>query len=182
MWLVLFSTCSASGAESLAYSVDGVALGSSLSDLIASRGEPRASGDNTYTWAEPAGRELTVVTLANGVTVLIDVRVGKGETGRLQLPAEPPQTSIGLVGSSHINYNPPSEATHVDECGPSLKGMPCEALTLPQGAELIVNFGKDIGMMDGLVSEVILGNRDLLLQRGQIIRRISMKTATATSR
>lgn len=53
------------------YSVDGAALGSSLSELSASRGAPRASGDKMYTWSEPAGRTLTVVADASGVTVVI---------------------------------------------------------------------------------------------------------------
>lgn len=168
--VVAFLQASPSRAADNVYSLDGVELGSNVSDLIASRGKVQATALGTYRWTNSAGTTLAVDTAADGTILVIDVRAGKDDHDEVTLPAKPPQTALVFGASSHINYNPPPGFTFVDDCGPNLTGMPCEVTTLPGNVDLITNFGKNNGTFDGSLSEVILGRRDTLMGIGQVVR------------
>jgi hypothetical protein len=169
--VVSFLEASPSRSADSVYSLDGVDLGSNISDLIASRGKSQTTPLGTYRWTNSAGTTLAVDTAADGTILVIDVRAGKDDHDEVTLPAEPPQTSVVFAETSHMNYNPPRGSTFVDDCGPGLTGMPCWVTTLPGNVDLVTNFGKDNGTFDGFLSEVILGHRDTLIGIGRVVRR-----------
>ena len=155
------------GATQPIYSIDGIALGSTISDVTHSLGKPGSSGVNASMWRTKAGGSITVVTDVHGLITMVDVVGGPHEHRSLSLPNG--EATLGETG--HVNYLPPPEATVKDECGAGLIGAPCEAYTLPGDLELVVNFGFNNGMADWGLSEAILGSRDDLLLSGRIIFR-----------
>ena len=168
--VVSFLEASPSRSADSVYSLDGVDLGSNISDLIARRGKSQPTPLGTYRWTNSAGTTLAVDTAADGTILVIDVRAGKDDHDEITLPAEPPQTAAVFSESAHMNYNPPRGSTFVDLCGPGLTGMPCWVTTLPGNVDLVTNFGKDSRMADGFLSEVILGRRATLIGIGRVVR------------
>jgi hypothetical protein len=153
------------------YSVDGVALGSNVSEVIKSRGAPQTATGATSTWRNSAGGTLTVMVDSYGNIMVINLLAGKNERRWVQLPSYDGEGYFMLGDTGHVNYAQPREATtNYDLCGEELKGSPCFAFTLPNGIELVANFGRDINQgADWALSEVILGNRAYLIQSGIVV-------------
>jgi hypothetical protein len=147
----------------LVYSLDGISLGASVSDVIKARGEPQTKLGDRYTWMNSAGGILAVSTDANGRVTVIDVVAGEHEVRKVQLPGVEPHSTATLGETAHVNYVQPPEATFDVLCG-GYAGEPCESFKLSGGAALIVNFGKDSGLSDWFLSEVVLGNREAILK------------------
>lgn len=99
---------------------------------------------------------------------MIDLLAGKNERRSVKLPSDFGE-SVYVLGPRARKLFPPDGARLADSCGAGLLGEPCLAYTLPDGVELITNFGRDTGMYDWMLSEVILGNRNTLLREGRII-------------
>lgn len=70
-----------------------------------------------------------------------------------------------------MNYAVPALQDFDLRCSMKLKGSPCWIYTLPDATVLVTNFGRDNGMADWFLTEVILGYRDALVARGNIIPR-----------
>lgn len=139
------------------YSLDGVALPSKISDVIASRGKPQRREGYKYVWENSDGGRTEVTTLANGIVVEVDVEGGPHEVRKVLLPALQPQTYAVLGQSGHANYSPPAGALESDLCEDlGLSGKPCASYTLPGWGVLVVNFGADVGLADRSLSEIIL--------------------------
>jgi hypothetical protein len=145
-----------------AYSLDGIVLGSNVGDLIKTRGTPESTKTGRYSWINSAGGLLSVAADPSGNITVIDVRAGAHEYRPIQLPGgyEPQRATLGATG--HMNYAEPREATADTLCA-NLRGEPCESFLLPPNTALIVNFGKNCGLSDWSLSEIILANRDVLL-------------------
>jgi hypothetical protein len=158
--IVLGAVLPTSAADAGTWSLDGVRLGAKIDQVIASRGKPSRTVGNLYYWDNAAGGVLHVETDRHGNIAEIDVHGGPHEIRTVSLPALPPQVAIVLGESGHVNYIPPADATPLDEdlCAELglAPGKPCETLTLKGGAILIINFGIDTGMADGLLSDIIL--------------------------
>lgn len=161
------------------YALDGVALGTTLQQLMEQKGKPQDSNGSEYTWVNAAGGTLTVVADPKGSIVAVDVRAGKDEVRELQIPGAVSGATATLGATGHVNYMQPQEAVDDDLCG-SLLGQ-CEAMRLNDGNELIVDFGKDNGMADWYMSEVILGNRNVLARLGVPLNSTVAQAATAPS-
>jgi hypothetical protein len=155
--------CTAARAESPAYALDGVALGSSVKELLAKRGSPRRVDGSSYSWVNAKGGALTVTTDSAGLVSIVDVTAGQNEARGVALPAGPSETYANL-GWGHVNYSPPVDA--VDNptlcAGLHLRGEPCEAFDLPNGDALVLNFGTDQGLSDWGLSEIILAKHGVL--------------------
>jgi len=152
-------------APQTSFSLDGITLGSTLVDAITVLGTPTLSNSPTYEWTNSFGGTVTVVANPDGHISLIDVLAGKAE--RRQIDAAGGGGTLGESG--HVNFIEPSNAVQVDSCGAGIIGAPCLALTLTGGVELVANFGKDNGFADWALSELVLGNRDLLISSGRVI-------------
>lgn len=147
------------------YSIDNIALGSTLSDAIRTLGVPDLSSSTTAQWINPTGGTKTVVAGPDGHIVLIDILASGHE--RRQIDAAGGRGNFGETG--HANFIDPPNATQEDSCGAGLIGSPCFAYSLPGSVELVANFGEDNGFADWWLSEIVLGNRDLLLAAGRVI-------------
>ena len=152
-------------ASNPSYSLDGIALGSSVKDAVRVLGEPDASNGSTYKWNNSSGGTVTVVADSTGSINLIDVLGGSHE--QRDIDAAGGGGTLGETG--HVNFVQPPNATVNDRCGAGLSGSPCIAYTLPGDVELVANFGKDTGLADWALSELILANRALLLKSGKVI-------------
>ncbi len=146
-------------------SVDGIFLGSNIFATVAKRGKPDEASRHTYKWRTQQGGSVTVATSDDGIVTVIDVIAGSHERRELDVPNGP----VVLGETGHVNYADPPQSVLKDSCGAGLVGGPCEAYTLSDGTELIMNFGKDTGLADWALNEVIIGNRSALLQSGRII-------------
>jgi hypothetical protein len=166
--LLFVSTPNYSKAEPASYSLDGILLGSSISDLLRSRGKPAFAVGHSYKWFNRVGGSLIVTTDADGTIVLIDVRAGSTEQRAVQLPSNMSPSSLIFNKHSHENYIAPPEAREEDYCGYGLQGKPCVALVLSGDAELILNFGAGVGP-DGLLIEVILGLHTVMKADSRVI-------------
>jgi hypothetical protein len=160
----------------VSYSVDGVTLGSNVRDLLQSRGKPNDSEFGPlYGWRNSAGGKLTVMTDSSGNITVISLHAGSKERRWVLLPSYEGEDYYLLGDTGHANYTQPRETIerpNYDLCGSELKGSPCEAFTLPHGIELVLNFGEDINQgADWALSQVILGNRDYLIQSGIVVTR-----------
>ena len=166
----LAATIAAAGADaeastSATYVLDHIALGSNIKDVIGSKGQPDLHSSFTYQWSNATGGITTVLVDSTGAIVLIDVLAGKNEKRSIDAPG-----GGGILGESgHINVVTPADATPGDWCGAGLIGSPCWAYVMPGGVELVTNFGKDNGLADWALTELILARRDVLLSSGRVI-------------
>jgi hypothetical protein len=166
--VALFAIC-LTGVVHPSYSVDGIAIGSSLKTLERTFGKPASSTASATLWLTPSGGKRIITTDRNGTIVGIDVFAGPHGRRDIELPSGSGTGVFELGETGHVNYYPyPSGATLSDRCGARFTGSPCEAFTLPGGLELVVNFGRDNGTADWAMSEVVLANREALIKRGVI--------------
>lgn len=143
------------------YSLDGIRLGESIKQLISERGKPTRDLGTLYYWTSNNGETLEIETDAGGYISVIDLKAGRDDTREVALPAEEPQRAVVLRQTAHVNYVPPrgSEPTVENFCAElGLNGKPCESYKLPGGALLVLNFGMDVGLSDGFLSEVMLSS------------------------
>ncbi len=147
------------------YSLDGITLGSSVDDAIRNLGKPHSSGNKTYEWNNTAGGKITALVNPSRHVVVIDVLVGAHERRRVDVAG-----GGGILGESgHVNFLEPPKSSARDLCGPRFVGSPCIAYTLPGDVDLVANFGMNDGLSDWALSELVLGNRDLMLASGGVI-------------
>lgn len=150
----------AAAGDSHGWSLDGTRLGTKIVRVIAARGKPDRTIGNIYYWYNAAGGTVEVETDRRGEVAEVSVEGGPREIRTVLLPAAPPQTVAVLGQSGHVNYVPPPGAISLGEelcIELGLRpGKPCEVYRLPGGAILLLNFGNDAGLSDGLLDEVIL--------------------------
>lgn len=154
-------------APSPSYSLDGVVLGSNVSDAIRILGIPSLSTSTTVQWTNSYGGSVTVLAGPDGHITLIDEIAGAHELRDIKAAG-----FGGVLGESgHVNFefSGQTQPTINDSCGAGLVGSPCFAYTLPGGVELVANFGKDNGTADWALSELVLGDRDFLIASGRVI-------------
>jgi hypothetical protein len=149
------------------YSLDRVVLGSTMDDAVRILGKPDVSSSPTFQWTNASGGTDLVVTDSDGHITLIDVIAGAHE--RREIKAAGFDGVLGETGHVNFEFSATSNVTSGDSCGAGLIGAPCIAYSLPGGVELIANFGKDNGLADWALSELVLGKRDLLLASGRVI-------------
>jgi len=157
------------GVDGRVYSIDNIAFGSNVRDVIASRGKPSESGDGTYSWFNSGGGKITLMADASGAITLIDLLIGIHEKRSVKVPSEDGEAQIVPAETGHVNYSQPRDAVLNDRCGAGLNGAPCLAFTLPGELEYIVNFGRDSGYADWYMSEIVIGGRQSLMRSGRII-------------
>jgi hypothetical protein len=166
--VALFGIC-LTGVVQPNYSVDGIPIGSSVNALERRFGRPTSSTAYASVWLTTAGGKRIVTADRNGRIVGIDVLAGPHERRDIELPSGSATGAFELGETSHVNYYPyPNGAVLNDRCGATLSGSPCEAFTLPNGLEFVINFGMDNGTADWAMSEVILASREALIKRGVI--------------
>jgi hypothetical protein len=146
------------------YSLDGIVLGSVVNDAVSALGNPNVSSSTKYQWRNSSGGTVTALVNPDGQITLIDVVAGKNE--HRQANAAGGGGTLGETGP--VNFVKPPKASGGDLCGAEYVGSPCIAYTLPGGADLVANFGEDNGMADWYLSELVLGNRDLLVASGRV--------------
>jgi len=155
----------ATPANPLSYSLDRIVLGSNVKEAIRILGRPSISSATTYRWDNSSGGTITLLTDSNGNITLIDVLGGNHERRAIDAAG-----GGGTLGeTAHANFNPPKNAKIKDSCGAGLAGEPCVAYTLPKGVELVANFGKNTGLADWALTELVLSDRTLLLASGRVI-------------
>jgi hypothetical protein len=148
-------------------SLDRVVLGSTIDDAKLILGKPDVASGATFQWNNANGGRVTVVSNSDNHITLIDVIAGEHE--RREIRAAGFYGVLGETGHVNFEFSATPNVTTDDSCGAGLIGSPCIAYTLPGGVELIANFGKDNGLSDWALSELILGNRNLLLASGRVI-------------
>jgi hypothetical protein len=157
--IMLSAVIPTSAADTGTWSLDGVRLGVRIDQVIALRGKPQRITGNIYYWNNAAGGTLKIETDPHGNVAEIDVKGGPHEVRTVPLPAAPPQDDAVLGESGHVNYSAPNDAIF-DQVFCSKLGLsggePCESYRLPGGAILVIDFGSDVGMADGLLSEIVL--------------------------
>lgn len=147
------------------YEVDGVYLGERIAAVISERGVPESSDRTAFSWTGKSGEKLTVRTTAGGNVDLIDLVARPGQKRTIRVPGQ----LVVLGETGHVNYTQPDQADLDGICGAGLLGEPCEVYRLNRDTDLVMNFGVNTGNSDWALSEVILADRNVLIDTGRII-------------
>jgi hypothetical protein len=150
------------------YTLDGVALGSSIGSYIAKRGKPDTIEARVYVWRSAQGETLSVTTDSDGTIVVIDVKAGKDER-KVDFSGRAVRFN---VGANVFDNTPPKWVSYSG--GDSCRGSLCRSLLLPKDDELVMYFansgsGGSNGIYFGNLIEVFLGTRQALLANGVVV-------------
>jgi hypothetical protein len=157
--------------------LDGIALGSPITEYLSRHAKPTEVSASTYTWKNRQGGSLALTADQNGSIVLIDVKAGPAEVRSVDVLGRMDRFNDG----GHINEPPPLWVPIMDNgdaCGPSLKGSPCWGYLLPKNNELVMNFGGDNGGADWDLTEVFVGSREALITAKVVVNRSSAEAPT----
>lgn len=138
------------------YAIDGIVLGSQISNYIAAKGPAQQTNGPKSTWID--GSKTIALSAESGSITEIDITESGNDLVRIDLPARSPQQFLNFNHSVFVNYDPPEGAIENKLCDTlGLVGKPCRSYQLPGNAQLVLNFAHTHnGVMDGALSEVIL--------------------------
>jgi hypothetical protein len=172
-------TFSPVGLKANPYLLDGIALGSSLSDVIASRGHPDQKAGMTYYWYGSGYKWdasdldiLSLITDERNRVVVLDLIARANYVGDMSVSSGGSKESLVFGTTTYKNFVPPKGVVRDELC--SMRGFnpPCKSFHWPDGVELVTVFGRD-WTTDGwhllkergaesewYLSEVVLAERD----------------------
>jgi hypothetical protein len=162
------------------YSLDGIVLGSSLRDVIASAGHPDEKigatyywyGKDPYQWDASDLSILSLITDDRNRVAVLDLTARSYYVGNMTLSIGRSKQSLMFGMTTYKDFTPPKGAVRDGLCFTRGFKSPCKSFHWSDGTELVTVFGRDWtteawhfgkehrDASQSFLSEVVLAGRD----------------------